>query len=130
MKKYLIITLFLVMIPFLSASEGYTIDYDLQMTVTKLFNSLKEGDVNVLSSLLSESYLKHRQNLLKNPNYPDFLRNLYKDTEFKIVNVKSVSTNRVTVEIEIIKKGQKFSEAHFDFINHMGKWKLMRNKEK
>lgn len=57
-------------------------------TCKRLFSALKTGDVDLIKGYLSgDMYERYKVLLEQNEAYPDFLRNFYRDAEFKVDRV-------------------------------------------
>lgn len=69
-------------------------------TIQHYFNALKRGDVNSLKSLMGGELLKKRLILLKNPTYPQYLRNTYQDATLKIVETRFIAQGHIAIIAE------------------------------
>lgn len=57
-------------------------------TCKRLFRALKTGDVDSIKGYISgDMYERYKVLLEQNEAYPDFLRNFYRDAEFKVSSV-------------------------------------------
>ena len=95
------------LIPFISfwAHSILTVEAaEPAMVVEQYILALKNGKIEAVKYLLSDKFYKKRKVLLENnPNYSEFLRKFYEDSEFRIM--KTVQKNeQVYVDIEQTRK--------------------------
>lgn len=75
--------------------------------------ALISGDVNEIKSLLGGEYLEQKRQLLKNPIYPDFLRERYSNAHCELVNNTLVDENRVEISVNITLNGGETLQSLF-----------------
>jgi len=63
--------------------------------------ALINGDINTMRSLLAEKLLKRKANIFSNPDYPQFLKKLYKNAKYEIVNSAGKGKKMTAVDVMI-----------------------------
>jgi len=106
MKKMLILS-FAVFCIF--ASIGFVNIHNLRadeqqdaLTVLKVyFNALTQGDIETIRESLGGELVRKRLQLLSNPDYSEFLRDLYKDSRFKVLRYKTKQKDSIQIDVKI-----------------------------
>lgn len=73
--------------------------------VNQYMQALMQGDINIARSQLAEKLLKTKMNTFSNPDYPQFLRKLYKNAEYEIVGSELRDNRMVAVDVLITHSG-------------------------
>jgi hypothetical protein len=100
MKK----TLIVFWVVLLSVSWEYicVADTHSPVNLNTFFNALKTGNIDLIKQYISGDLYERKKNLLeKNSRYSAFLRNWYKDAEFRVKKVVNVDED-VIADVEIL----------------------------
>jgi hypothetical protein len=82
--------------------------------VIELFiNAQAEGNTEVIKETLGGDLLKKRLKLLDNPDYPSFLRDVYKGCSFEILNYKSLKKDSMQIDVIIDIDEQESQKIRF-----------------
>ena len=98
MKKIIFILLFIFSIrcEYVSASDTY-----LTVNFVPFFNALKTGNIDLIKQYISGDLYERKKDLLeRNSRYSVFLRDGYKDAEFRVKKVVNVDED-VIADVEI-----------------------------
>ena len=121
MKKIRLLIIILLMIPMTStAAEVFLNESKVKAFSQSFFDMLAQGDTNALQYLLDDELLDMRKKLLANPNYGDFLRTYYKNSEFNIVSIDRSGGNGFEVIFEIRQGGETQSVHTLCFSSEKG----------
>jgi len=82
--------------PVLSGTET-----DAGLVMNRYFDSLLNGDVGTLKTLLGGELLKKRKSLLNNPEYSSYLATRYMNASFQILGYNSTGPNTLAVDVLI-----------------------------
>lgn len=100
----IIICCFILSYNTLSYGQSEISEQEAKDFIAHYFSSLKNGDTEQLLSMLTGAYKKERQNLLKNTQYSDFLRNINADLTFEIVDMNVINGSKMAVNIIITRQ--------------------------
>ena len=97
--------------------------------VNGYLNALTSGDTILLKAYIGGQFYNSRKSLLeKNADYSEFLRDFYKSSKFRIVNVEPDDRNpddkRVTVEF-LFSGGNISRTALVVSMDSSGEWKII-----
>ncbi len=79
-----------------------TDEIEAENVLMSYFDSLITGDTETIINLLGGDLLKKRTALLNNPDYPEFLRNMYSNAFFEIVGHEQIKENKAIIDAKII----------------------------
>jgi hypothetical protein len=90
-------------LPFFAAAHGGDFRNDPQSLMVTYFDALKSGDVDMVTTLLTDPILSSKRLLLeKNTAYPEYLRDYYKGSGMTVTDIGRADegdTREVTVQI-------------------------------
>jgi len=124
MKNYMAFMIsFLMLFGVLGVANGLSQNDQLGNALIQYFDALKTGNLEILKSILSDELLQRRIKALNNPRYSEFLKNIYGNAEFKVINIIQSNTDLTNVDIEIISDSQTPINETITFIKRHGVWK-------
>lgn len=72
-----------------------------QGVVSTFLGALAQGDVDTISQSLGGGFLRKKERLLKNPDYPASLVELYSGSSYEITRVERTADGKVAVDVEL-----------------------------
>ena len=111
MKNKILSIIMLVIVLLISAGGSKTIlsqqalttdEMEAESVLMSYFDSLITGDTERIINLVGGDLLEKRTALLNNPNYSEFLRNMYSNAIFTIVGHKQIKENKVMINAEVL----------------------------
>lgn len=96
-------------------------------TVLPFLQALQAGDVNRIESFMDGKLLRDNRILLrKNKNYPEFLRNLYKDAVFHVAEVKKSQDDfLVNIAVTYPDSNSNHINIRIKQVDSSGAWKIV-----
>lgn len=109
------IYLVLVLFAFANAQHNaITDEHKEAAAVLELFlNAQATGNTEVIKESLGGYLLKKRLRLLNNPDYSSFLKDVYKDSNFEILNYKNLQKDSIQIDVKIDLDEQESSKFRF-----------------
>jgi hypothetical protein len=101
----------------------------LDNALAQYFDALKTGNVAILKSVLSDELLQRRSKALNSPRYSEFLKSIYGQAEFKIINITQSTSDQASVDVEVISDNQTQINETITFIKENGIWKLHKDRK-
>jgi hypothetical protein len=130
MKKHVMIVISILMfLGILGANNASPQTSQLDNVLAQYFDALRTGDLQVLRSLLSDELLERRGKTLSNPRYSEFLKNIYGNAKFEIINTTQLNDSQISVDIEATSGTQTRIKETIIFIREHRKWKLHKDKK-
>jgi hypothetical protein len=84
-----------------------------EQVLMPFFNALKSGNIEIIKKHISpELYARYRVLLDENRQYPQFLRDYYKDISFRVVKAKAASQVEGIVFAVSMDRGQRFAGTY------------------
>lgn len=128
MKKHLAVVIsILVLSGILGFNNALPQKGQLDNVLVQYFDALKTGNLQILRSLLSDELLKSRSKALSNPRYSEFLKSIYGNAEFTVINTTQLKNNQITVDIVVASDGQTQTNETITFVKENGEWKLLKD---
>lgn len=93
-----------------------TDEIEAENVLMSYFDSLTTGDTETIINLLGGDLLKKRTALLNNPDYPEFLRNMYSNAFFEIVGHEQIKENKAIkaiIDAKIILNDQESMQVRY-----------------
>jgi hypothetical protein len=126
MKKHIrSILLCLIIAQLVFTFDVRAVENELNSAADNFCEALKNGDTAALRLLVSEDMLRRRKQLLTNREYSGFLKEYYKNAEFKVTGFNPRSENLVYVDVEIRLNDGTFSTTALSFGKKGGNWKVI-----
>ena len=124
-----IIALFAFLFTVVSITPGIGLSNDrvvVVKVVLNFFDYLRDGDTPRILNSLTDPILTRRRDLLeRNPNYPELLRQAYRDLEtVKIGEIHSVNKDTVDVEVSLVTSNDSVQKKRFRLRKKDGLWKI------
>jgi len=111
-----------------TAESAASTETEIEAVTLRFFNLLKEGDENALMSLLGDEFISKREKVISNPNFKDFIKKYYQNSQFNIVSIEKIDNRNYAVCFEILRNG-KIEKAHTIYFNKkMNAWKMKGEK--
>jgi hypothetical protein len=89
---------------FSQTASAQATEQEAQLIVEQYMQALKNGDVTTVRSKLSKSQLREKNTTFKTSDYDRFLRNLYKNSRYEILNTEITGVDTAIVDVEVIYK--------------------------
>jgi len=130
MNKYITVTIsFLIFSGIFGVMNAFPQADPLDNALAKYFDALRTGNVAILQSVLSDELLQRRGKALKSHSYSEFLKSIYGQAEFKIINITQSASDQASVDIEVISDNQTQINETITFIKKNGVWKLHKDRK-
>jgi hypothetical protein len=107
--------LILVLLGLASAQNHAITDEQMEAraVLESFLNAQASGDIEIIKESLGGELLEKRLRLLNNPNYGAFLRDVYKDASFKILNYTNLQNDSIQIDVKIDFNEQESRQMRF-----------------
>ena len=130
MKTYMTIVMsFIILTTGFGVNNALCQSGQIYTVLVQYFEALRTGDTQQLKSLLSDELLIRRNETFSNPRYSEFLKSIYSQVEFKVIDTTQVYTDEINVDIEVISDSHEPIRETITFINKEGEWKLYKDRK-
>jgi len=113
----------------LFSNDLHAFDNQLKKTVDRYLYSLKYGDIDALTELMSDQEIARNAKRLANPNYSTFLKEYYKNSDFIIEDIRELTSSNFECKVKIMSNHQLLAMPTFKFQKINGEWKMAGIKE-
>ena len=107
-------------------SQDITVNLsEAESVLNNYFRYLRAGDTIGILNLLTGSFLKRRERLLKyNTEYPAFLRKKYEYAQFSIIGHRFIDDRKLALDVQIHLNDQEKLISRFVFVEDEGLLKI------
>ena len=130
MKKHVAVVItILIFSGIVGVNSAFSQTDQLDVVLVQYFDALRTGDLQMLRSLMSDDLLKRRNETFSNPRYSEFLKSIYGNVKFEIINTTQLNNDQVSVDIEVFSDKQTQAKETISFIKEQGEWKLYKDRK-
>ena len=86
---------------------------EARAVLESFLNAQASGDIEIIKESLGGYLLEKRLKLLNNPEYATFLRDVYKDSNFEILNYTNLQKDGIQIDVKIDYNEQESRQMRF-----------------
>lgn len=86
---------------------------EARAVLESFLNAQASGDIEIIKESLGGYLLEKRLRLLNNPNYATFLMDVYKDSNFEILNYTNLQKDSIQIDVKIDLNEQESRQMRF-----------------
>ena len=119
MKRVIVLSIAICMISVLMGianAQQYAVtdeQMEARAVLESFLNAQAAGDIETIKESLGGKLLEKRLRLLNNPEYASFLRDIYKDASFEILNYTNLQKDSIQIDVRIDFNKQESKQMRF-----------------
>lgn len=104
MKSYMVLWVLFSALIFLQPVNAQVTVKEANAVVERYMQALKRGDIAAARNSMTQKELRSKNKIFNNKNYDKFLRKLYKNAHYEIINSEVINSDTALVDVAVIFK--------------------------